>query len=414
MVSISLSTLYASVLVFFSSSSRLNREYRHDFILSKTKRQFSCPINPLNRYKYESILIIAYRLLNMRKIYYRRFLLLPILFFCCIVLIITFLSLIPNSIWFPCAKNSLDSSSTIPPNYLLVPYREFVLRTSISCQPYKLATPQKRLSQLHPSHSPYLRGTFPYVVPNSNITFNDIEEFYTKILVNKSNTTDSIDKSFAENITFENIPYKFRHDMWHPIGITSAQRTAILIPLQGRDYNAKTFIFNIHAFARRQLLTYQLFLIEQISPLGHRFNKGRLFNAAIRYIREETALNITCLILHDVDLIPEHDGNFYSCEPNHPKHTTIRVRPVLSTQSYTRFYEFLIGGVLLLSFDMYQNVNGFSNSYWGWGGEDDDLSLRFIERRMCVVRPSNDTAIYAGKNGKYTIFHFDYFSVYYL
>jgi hypothetical protein len=47
--------------------------------------------------------------------------------------------------------------------------------------------------------------------------------------------------------------------------------------------------------------------------------------------------------------------------------------------------------------DMYKSVNGFSNLYWGWGGEDDDLALRLIERRMCVVRPNYETAIYAGK-----------------
>ena len=108
------------------------------------------------------------------------------------------------------------------------------------------------------------------------------------------------------------------------------------------------------------------------------------------------------MILHDVDLIPEHDGNFYSCEPVHPKHTTIRVRPVLTYGAYTRYYEFLIGGVLILSMDMYKTVNGFSNLYWGWGGEDDDLSLRLIERRMCVVRPSYDLAIYAGKKNNRT------------
>jgi len=111
-------------------------------------------------------------------------------------------------------------------------------------------------------------------------------------------------------------------------------------------------------------------------------------------------LNITCLILHDVDLLPENDGNFYSCEPIHPKHTTTRVRQMSSKQGYNRYYEFLIGGVLLLTLDMYKTVNGFSNLYWGWGGEDDDLSLRFIERRMCVVRPSYEVATYAGKKNR--------------
>ena len=96
-------------------------------------------------------------------------------------------------------------------------------------------------------------------------------------------------------------------------------------------------------------------------------------------------------------MIPENDGNFYSCESIHPKHTTIQVRQLNGESEYTRFYEFLIGGVLILTLDMYKKLNGFSNLYWGWGGEDDDLSLRFIERRMCVVRPSDEVATYIGK-----------------
>ena len=108
-------------------------------------------------------------------------------------------------------------------------------------------------------------------------------------------------------------------------------------------------------------------------------------------------MNITCVILHDVDLIPENDGNLYACESAHPKHTTSRVQHIGGKRGYSRFYEFLIGGVLILTIDMYKKFNGFSNLYWGWGGEDDDLSLRIIERRMCIVRPAYELAIYAGK-----------------
>jgi len=112
-------------------------------------------------------------------------------------------------------------------------------------------------------------------------------------------------------------------------------------------------------------------------------------------------LNVTCVILHDVDLIPEDDGNFYTCEPSSPKHTTSRVRQIPNGRGYNRYYEFLIGGVLLVTFDVYKSLNGFSNLYWGWGGEDDDLALRLIRRRMCVVRPNYEVAIYVGKKNEY-------------
>ena len=119
------------------------------------------------------------------------------------------------------------------------------------------------------------------------------------------------------------------------------------------------------------------------------------------YLQNQT-LNITCLILHDVDLIPENDGNFYTCEPRRPKHTTLRIRKLDDDGKYVRYYQFLVGGVLILTIDMYKQLNGFSNLYWGWGGEDDDLALRLLQKRMCIVRPNVEVATYAGKKNKFS------------
>ncbi|CAM2705794.1 unnamed protein product [Rotaria socialis] len=333
----------------------------------------------------------------MRKIHCCRFSILFRILLISFIILTTF-TFIKQEIFKPnnCHGLEQDSSvpsSSIPSRYLLIPYREFAYRTSISCNAYKFDEPNKDLSRLHPKYSQYLRGEFPYVIPYTNITYEDVENFYKRKL--NKNQREMRQISFASNIQFENIPYKYENGMWSPIGVTSAQRTVILVPLQGRDYNAKAFLLNMHAFARRQLLTYLIVIIEQVYPINSRFNKGRLYNAGIRYIQEnQEKLNITCFILHDVDLIPENDGNFYSCDSKHPKHTTLRIRKLNSTRGYSRFYEFLIGGALVLTFDMYRRVNGFSNLFWGWGGEDDDLALRFIQRRMCVVRPSSDLAHY--------------------
>jgi len=43
-----------------------------------------------------------------------------------------------------------------------------------------------------------------------------------------------------------------------------------------------------------------------------------------------------------------------------------------------------------LLFVLFQ-VNGFSNSYWGWGGEDNDTNQRIKKKGFCVQRPHYDT-----------------------
>ena len=50
-------------------------------------------------------------------------------------------------------------------------------------------------------------------------------------------------------------------------------------------------------------------------------------------------------------------------------------------------YEELIGGVLNIRTEHFLAVNGYSNLYWGWGAEDDDLYYRLVdskgERKAC-------------------------------
>lgn len=38
-----------------------------------------------------------------------------------------------------------------------------------------------------------------------------------------------------------------------------------------------------------------------------------------------------------------------------------------------------IGGAVSFSEDDFKKINGFPNNFWGWGGEDDELSERIRE-----------------------------------
>ena len=38
--------------------------------------------------------------------------------------------------------------------------------------------------------------------------------------------------------------------------------------------------------------------------------------------------------------------------------------------------------------DVFRQLNGYSNRYVNWGGEDDDMGLRLLAKEICVQRPA--------------------------
>ena len=60
-----------------------------------------------------------------------------------------------------------------------------------------------------------------------------------------------------------------------------------------------------------------------------------------------------------------------------------------ATRSYGGYklpYPRYFGGVSAMSKEQFLRVNGFSNKFWGWGGEDDDMYNRIEDKRMTIKR----------------------------
>ena len=53
-------------------------------------------------------------------------------------------------------------------------------------------------------------------------------------------------------------------------------------------------------------------------------------------------------------------------------------------------YTNMFGGVVSFTADQFLNINGASNMYFGWGGEDDDLRRRWVQEGTAKRHPPFD------------------------
>ncbi|KAM5281840.1 beta-1,4-galactosyltransferase 4 [Ctenodactylus gundi] len=198
---------------------------------------------------------------------------------------------------------------------------------------------------------------------------------------------------FKPDLTLEEVQAKnpgVSRGRYHPKECRALQRVAILIPHRNREKHLLYLLEHLHPFLQRQQLEYGIYVIHQAGI--KKFNRAKLLNVGyIEALKEE---NWDCFVFHDVDLVPENDFNLYTCE-DQPKHLVVG----RNSTGYRLRYRGYFGGVTALSREQFFKVNGFSNNYWGWGGEDDDLRLRVELHRMKIYRPKPEV-------GKYTmIFH---------
>ena len=147
----------------------------------------------------------------------------------------------------------------------------------------------------------------------------------------------------------------------------------------------------------KQKLHYLIYLVNQTD--SNTFNRAMLMN--IGFVEAKKGRNWTCAIFHDIDLLPEDDRDLNSCPEQHG----------LSCYGQVQIqapYKGIFGGatavmvdqfryhlpIQLKSVQYFRKLNGYSNMFWGWGGEDDDMSKRISHHKMKIIRYQSSIARY--------------------
>ena len=181
-------------------------------------------------------------------------------------------------------------------------------------------------------------------------------------------------------------PAVTRGGEWRPQSCQPRHSVALVVPFRNRAGQLLVFLNHIHNFLQRQNLHYRIYVITQAD--NQRFNRGKLINVGFVEALKDFAWD--CFIFHDVDLLPEDDRNLYSCPVSNPRHMSVAV----SKWQYKLPYPNIFGGVVAINTKQFRILNGFSNEFWGWGGEDDDMAARIKLLNLRVERYSSKIARY--------------------
>ncbi|XP_047481843.1 beta-1,4-N-acetylgalactosaminyltransferase bre-4-like isoform X2 [Penaeus chinensis] len=118
------------------------------------------------------------------------------------------------------------------------------------------------------------------------------------------------------------------------------------------------------------------------------FNRAKLLN--IGYALAQKFGPYDCYAFHDIDCVPKDDRNLYNCA-DQPRHLGVGMEKFTYKIPYDTFY----GCACLMTGWQVEKVNGWSNRYFGWGGEDDNMWRRIKAEKMQVWRVSDHLATYA-------------------
>jgi len=149
-------------------------------------------------------------------------------------------------------------------------------------------------------------------------------------------------------------------------------KLGVIVPYRNRPLQLRIFTNKIKKYLSLKGINYELIVVEQTEKKD--FNRGKLLN--VGFLKAEE-LGCSYVVFHDIDMLPIEVDYSYTNKPTH----LITDLELPEGVSRTMFDEYF-GGVTAFPTPIFRQINGYTNKFFGWGFEDDDLLLRCLENHI--------------------------------
>ena len=157
-----------------------------------------------------------------------------------------------------------------------------------------------------------------------------------------------------------------------------SKKLGLIVPYRDRLLHLVKFKTYMPQYLSHRKIPFELIFVHQDD--AKLFNRGMLLNIGFKHAQK---LGCDYVVFHDVDLLPVDVDYSYEDKPIHLA-KTIQYhddkREIKNKITFDKYF----GGVTLFPVKDFIKINGYSNKYWGWGYEDDDLLLRCIKKNVGV------------------------------
>ena len=141
------------------------------------------------------------------------------------------------------------------------------------------------------------------------------------------------------------------------------EKLSIVVPYRKREQHLSLFVPHMEKFLNQNVgENWEIVIVNQADEKP--FNRAKLLNVGFA---ESKDCDYFCF--HDVDMLPIESDYSICSGPTHMASEAEQFGWKLPYDGY-------FGGVTMFDKESFEKINGYSNEYWGWGAEDDDVLAR--------------------------------------